>query len=58
MLLLKVLLGMVKLEITREKSHVIKAHGCIGAVTRTVLATSMHENRVDPESGVWQVKDL
>jgi hypothetical protein len=30
------------------------AHVRIGAVTRTVLATSTHGNRVDLGSGAWQ----
>ncbi len=33
-----------------------QAHPCIAAFTRTVLATSMHGDRVDGGCGGWQVK--
>jgi hypothetical protein len=38
------------------ESAQIKAHIGIGAVTRTVLATSMHINSLDPPPGIWQAQ--
>jgi len=37
-----------------EPVYAISPHFCIGTFTGTVLATSTHENSVDPRAGMWQ----
>jgi hypothetical protein len=42
--------------VKRQKSAHNKTHVSIGPGTRAVLATSTHDNSVDPNGGIWQAK--